>query len=104
MRLLDELRDHLAMQFALEECYGYMEVPADASRGNTALAETARAEHCSLYLELSEMVERAEEYQYRGIAVANLQQLIQATRQFDARLQEHERTENELIEGSFSAY
>lgn len=99
VRLLDDLRDHLALQFALEEAYGFIEVPAAAAM---AEAENARRQHCSLYLEISELCERAEELQYRGLAADQLALLVDETRLFDARLDAHERLERRLIERAYA--
>ena len=121
VELLDGLRDNVAMQFALEECYGYVELPrphvprtsltGDSLTGDSSLSCDAddqlvrevRGEHCSLYLELSDLAERAEEYQYRGLGMAEVDELIERTRQFDARLREHELMENELIDRSLGS-
>ncbi|TWU41546.1 hypothetical protein Q31b_29950 [Novipirellula aureliae] len=111
VELLDSLRDNVAMQFALEECYGYVDLPDPSLAGNSSFScdaddefvHAVRGEHCSLYLELSVLAERAEEYQYRGIGVSQVDELLEQTRQFDARLQEHERVENELIDRSLGS-
>jgi hypothetical protein len=96
VRLLDDLRDQLALQFSLEEAYGYLEVPTP-ERASGARAEHARRQHCALYLDLSELCERAEELQYRGLASEQLGLLIEETQSFEARLQAHEAIENQLI-------
>jgi hypothetical protein len=54
-----------------------------------------------LYMQLSDLAEQAEELQYRGVESSQLRILVERTREFDAELREHERTENELIERSF---
>ena len=100
-RLLDGLRDHLALQFSLEESYGYMEVPQSPSSVNSELANRAHSQHCALYLRLSELAEQAEELQYRGVELTQLRKLVQSTQAFDAALREHEQTEHELIERSY---
>ncbi len=100
-RLLDALRDQLALQFSLEESYGYQEVPEAAGGVLGELASHTHAQHCSLYLRLSELAEQAEELQYRGVEPTQLRQLVQLTRGFDAELRKHEQSENELIERSF---
>ncbi|TWT76217.1 hypothetical protein CA13_67090 [Planctomycetes bacterium CA13] len=106
VKLLDQLRDVIAMHFALEECYGYVEVPIDSKNGSfvcksrdgvTDVNDT-KTQHCALYLEASDLAEVAEEYQYRGVAAAQIQELVQRFRQFDEHWQAHERCENELIE------
>lgn len=99
VRQLDDLRDLLSLQFALEESYGFIEVPAitdEQSSGDRAVE--ARSQHCSLYLQLSELAEQAEELQYRGVATEELNRLIDAARVFDAALRRHERLESDLIE------
>lgn len=103
-RLLDQLRDQLSMQFALEEAYGFIEVNASAepwlSRpegDNDLSAMKAHDQHCQLYLRLSDLAERAEELQYRGVGVEGLLGLVAATEAFDAQLRAHEQLEAELI-------
>lgn len=100
-RQLDCLRDQLALQFSLEESYGYLSVPEHSSRTMGELAANAKAQHRALYLQLSELAEEAEELQYRGVEPTQLRQLVTKTQHFDAELREHEVLENELIERSF---
>lgn len=100
-KLLDSLRDHLALQFSLEESYGYLEVIEPNDSDGCELATRTQSQHCSLYLQLSELAEQAEELQYRGVEPLQLKQLVQAAQSFDSRLRLHEQTENELIERSF---
>lgn len=99
-RLLDGLRDLLALQFSLEESYGYLEVP-EAPEAIAQLAAKTRSQHCSLYLRLSELAEQAEELQYRGVEPTQLRILVQSASDFDTELRIHEQSENELIERSF---
>ncbi|GAA5506078.1 hypothetical protein [Novipirellula caenicola] len=103
VRLLNELRDKMALQFALEEAYGYIEVAPEFSSCKVNAAEKIMAQHCSLYLQLSELIEKAEELQYRGAIAACVQELVDQTQAFDAKLQEHEQAENGLIENSHHA-
>jgi hypothetical protein len=100
-RLLDGLRDQLALQFSLEESYGYVAVPDQPSQALAELAFRAQSQHGMLYLRLSDLAEQSEELQYRGVEPSQLRVLIERTLEFDADLREHERTENELIERSF---
>ncbi len=100
-RLLDSLRDQLALQFSLEESYGYMAVPENPSPTLRDLANRAQSQHGMLYLRLTELAEQAEELQYRGVEQTHLRALVEQTCDFDAQLREHERLENELIERSF---
>jgi hypothetical protein len=100
-RLLDDLRDQLALQFSLEESYGFVAVCDLPNRALGELATQAQSQHGMLYLQLSDLAEQSEELQYRGVEPAHLRMLIERTRQFDRQLREHERIENELIERSF---
>lgn len=100
-RLLDSLRDQLALQFSLEESYGYMTVPQNPGVALGDLANRAQSQHGMLYIRLSELAEQAEELQYRGVEQSQLRRLVEQTCDFDAELREHERLENELIERSF---
>jgi len=104
-RLLDDLRDQLALQFSLEESYGYIEVPEQvvghSSRVTIELANQTQSQHSILYLRLSDLAEQAEELQYRGVELQRLRELVASSCQFHADLQEHERLENELIRRSY---
>jgi hypothetical protein len=119
--LLNEIRDLLALQFALEESYGYIEIPAGSpapspttsasaltSSPHTASqrlalqnsAEQVRAQHCPLYLMVSELAEKAEELQYRGWVADKAAQLVGEIKQFELQLQDHERAERLLLDAS----
>ena len=109
VRSLDDLRDRWALQFALEESYGYISVssPNDLSNAEMTLyrstfeqAELACSQHCGLYLQLSDLAEQAEELQFRGVTFDQFQHLLSQTRQFDVAIRQHERFEQALIEGS----
>lgn len=110
VNLLNEVRDLLALQFALEESYGYMEVPVSASGASVVSLpssahgryspEQIRGQHCSLYLTASELAEKAEELQYRGFVAERAVQLVEQVKQFDLQLQDHERAERQLLEAS----
>lgn len=105
VRLLDDFRDQLALQFALEESYGFLDVPEHVDAANSIdedLVHRVHSQHCPLYLELSDLAEQAEELQYRGIVVSQLLELIDAVRAFDQKLTEHENLEGELIERSLN--
>ena len=112
VRTLDDLRDRWALQFALEESYGYVRVQAaqsyeiatDArSQAMSAKAEEAHSEHCGLYLRLRDLAEQAEELQYRGVTSQQLCGLVSETNAFSEAIRCHEQREHELIECSFGA-
>jgi len=100
-RLLDSLRDQLALQFSLEESYGYMAMPESRSPTLGELATRAQSQHGMLYLRLTDLAEQAEELQYRGVEQTQLKRLVEQTCEFDAQLREHESLESELIQRSF---
>lgn len=108
VRLLDDLRDGLALQFSLEEAYGYLQLPelpfsADGTQ-LCHLASQARSQHATLYLRLSDLAEQAEELQFRGVTWEDLCKLIQDTRAFDAELTRHELIEDDLVDRCYEAF
>ena len=99
---MDDLRDQLALQFSLEESYGFIEVPAAAySRVTGDLAVRAQSQHGTLYLRLSDLAEQAEELQYRGVELQRLRDLIASTVEFHSALDAHEVLEKELIRRAY---
>jgi hypothetical protein len=98
--LLNEVRDLLALQFALEESFGYMEVPATSSSRMPHSIDYVRSQHCAIYLLASDLAEQAEELQYRGLEAVQVDELVSQVKQFDLQLQDHERLERELISAS----
>ena len=101
-RLLDDLRDQLALQFSLEETYGYLEIPGHSFEVLGEMAAQARSQHGILYLRLNDLAEQAEELQYRGVEVTQLHRLIDRAADFHHELREHERMENDLIQRSYN--
>ena len=104
VELLDDFRGQIALQFALEEAYGYQSVRTDSlphSSRCIRLAQTAHNQHCGLYLQLSGLSEQAEELQYRGIEREPLIELIGRVMEFDQALRDHELLEGDLIDQSF---
>ncbi|MDA8743951.1 hypothetical protein N9N28_04885 [Rubripirellula amarantea] len=102
-RTLDDLRDAAALQFSLEESYGYITLAEPSEHQIKGvrlgeLAERAQREHRLLYLQLTELAEQAEELQYRGVEQNGLRELIQSAAMFESQLAAHERSENVLIE------
>jgi hypothetical protein len=95
--LLGELRDALALEFALEETYGYMEVPSAVAPVNNHLLHDIKSQHCTLYLRINELAERAEELQYRGWVSEKVDELLAEVLEFELRFRDHERVEADLI-------
>lgn len=100
--LLGEIRDSLALEFALEESYGYIEVPSAVAPVNNHLLHDIRSQHCRLYLKITELAERAEELQFRGLAHDGLGTLVADVREFELEFRDHERLEADLIRCSGS--
>ena len=98
---LCQLRDQLALHFALEEAYGYFEDPVDVAPQLCRQAEALRSEHQRLYAQLSGIVDRAERMFYDDRHAALAVWLGPEFLDFDALLRKHEERENDLI---FEAY
>jgi hypothetical protein len=94
---LCQLRDQLALHFSLEEAYGYFEDPIDVAPQLSRAAERLRAEHKELYLDLCDMVERAERMLYDEQHAALALWIGPEFLEFDGRLLSHEERETDLI-------
>jgi len=95
--LLQELRDQLALHFALEEAYGYFEEPMDVAPRLCLQADRLRAEHKDLYLDLCQIADQAEAFLVDGEEPLLASWLTPRFLSFDIRLKKHEACENELI-------
>ena len=62
--MLAELRDQLALHFALEEAYGYFEQPAFCPPTMSELATQLRGEHRQLYVLATQLAEAGEQLQF----------------------------------------
>jgi hypothetical protein len=94
---LCRLRDQLALHFALEEAYGYFEDPVYVAPRLARQAEQLRDEHKQLYLDLCQLVDRAERMFYDGEHAELMLWIGPEFLEFDGRLRVHEARENELI-------
>ena len=90
---LGDLRDGLAVEFSLEETYGFIDGVPRANALPTTDASIAKVQHRELYLQLHELCEHAEEAQYRGTIGRDLAQYLESYREFDAALRAHEELE-----------
>lgn len=95
--LANELRDQLALHFALEEAYGYFEDPIDVAPRLCEQAASLRTEHQDLYLMIVHVTELAERLTELQRADGFLRDVVRRFAEFDERLQKHEASENELI-------
>jgi len=95
--ILAQLRDQLAMHFALEEAYGYFEDPVSVAPHLNATAGKLRDEHSALYSAICAVLEFVEAEFYAGKLAEAAPQVVKQFRDFYERLQSHEAKENELI-------
>lgn len=98
---LAQLRDQLAMHFALEEAYGYFDDPLSVAPRLCGEAEHLRAQHATLYLELCRLTDEAERIVYQHAPLRESVALAEAFDEFHTELQEHEERENDLILAAF---
>jgi len=96
--MLEDLRDHLALHFALEEAYGYFDEPLKVDPRLSSRAKRLRREHRELYLMVCDVIDRAMQLHDGNNLGALAQQLVAEYADFDTRLNRHEQAENELIQ------
>jgi hypothetical protein len=101
LEMLEMLRDSLALHFALEEAYGYFEDPLHVAPRLCAQAAELRNEHRLLYTQISDLVEEAQQWHYRGQWSLFRSQLVAQFAAFDNRFQLHEEREIELIQEEY---
>ena len=94
---LADLRDQLALHFALEEAYGYFEDPVFVAPRLSNLAATLRQDHKRLYLQINRLVDHVERLVHRDRMQAAWPRVRGQFEQFYEQLQTHEARENELI-------
>lgn len=101
VNLLADLRDQLALLFALEEGYGYFDGPVFVAPQLGYAAESLRAQHRELYLEFNQLVEQAERYAFRGQLKSWILVLAGSFMRFHQRFMLHESRENDLIQQAY---
>ena len=101
VELLRELRDQLALHFALEEAYGYFEDPVLVIPTVAHQAATLRAEHRELYARANRLADIAEDFWLAGNLVDLIVRIPDQFWDFDCHLQQHESYENEMIMRQF---
>lgn len=102
VELVNRLRDQLALQFALEESFGYFEGAVNAAPHLSELAVKLRAEHETLYAEVCRLAESIEASPDREDGVILASHAAPQFQAFDRRLKIHEANENDLIARSLS--
>lgn len=96
--LLAQLRDQLAMHFALEEAYGYFDQPMQVAPRLCHQADTLRSQHGELYLSITSLADDAETLLAHHQSPAALRSISERFGAFDERLARHETEENDLIQ------
>lgn len=99
--VLGQLRDQLALHFALEEAYGYFDNALVDAPELSRRALGLRDEHEPLYRELCQIVEQAERWHYRELAPGRQPLLDRRFEDFRGKLDRHEQAENELIRAAY---
>ena len=94
--LLGELRDCIALEFSLEETYGYVENAMLGARVGSE-ANEAKLQHRELYLQIRDLCECVEEAEYTGTIVRDLAAFFNAFDTFDTEFRAHEELEARLI-------
>jgi hypothetical protein len=98
---LADLRDRLAMHFALEEAFGYFDDPLDVAPRLAHQADLLRSQHADLFLHISALAERGEALLYEDEPAARIRHLADDYRRFYQSLLAHEHAENRLIFEAF---
>ena len=94
---LCQLRDQLALHFALEEAYGYCDDAIEVAPRLSHLADQLRSEHKGLYLDFCQIVDRAERMFYDEQHAALALWIGDEFLAFDEQLRHHEEREIDLI-------
>jgi hemerythrin-like domain-containing protein len=92
-----ELRDQLAMHFALEEAYGYFDDPIRVAPRLSVAASQLRDEHQVLYSLIRDLADEVDELCRAGTLAQNGARVVKRFGEYYDRLQQHENRESELI-------
>ena len=101
VRLLEQLRDGIGLHFTLEEACGYFDNPVSASPRLSHESLLLRAQHRALYLEISELVERASRDYDRKEQADWIRMVAKAFLWFCRRFETHEARENALLQQAY---
>lgn len=95
--VIEQLRDQLALHFALEEAYGYFEDPAYVAPRLCKQAMALRAEHRELYESVCCLVEQAARWCRQAPGSVFQARLVSRFSEFEGRFRWHEARENAMI-------
>lgn len=99
--LLAQLQDQLALYFSLEEYYGYFEGPASVEPRFSERAAALREEHCTIYLDMCSIIDRAETLLDQDRLASLTRYIIVRLDAFCAQLKAHETREQDLLLEAF---
>ncbi len=95
--MLGELRDELETYFALEEFYGYFQ-KSEIENPNVSLkAMDLQSEHETLFIQLSQIVDRTEQIVYQEPGSESLAEVAVELESFCIGLAQHEQSEMDLM-------
>ncbi len=97
VEMLAELRDQLAMHFALEEAFGYFNDPVRVAPHLCDAASSLRDEHQTLFTLVRDLADEVDGLYRAGSLPQNGPRVVQRFREYYDRFQQHENRENELI-------
>ena len=97
LELLESLRDNVAMQFELEEAYGYFENPVFHTPDLGASTALLRDEHWVLYSELNTVIDHVKQRVYDEVQDVTPQQIAWELTAFCDNLLYHDTQEYTLI-------
>ncbi len=95
--LLSNLRDELETYFTLEEFYGYFSQSKVSNPRVSQKANHLQLEHETLFVELNNLVELAEQVLYREVRNVSVEQIADQFEEFCKRLADHEQNEMVLM-------
>jgi hypothetical protein len=95
--MLIELRDELKTYFALEEFYGYFQKSAIDNPSVSLQAMDLQDEHTKLFVQLGQIVERAEKIVYQEPGSESLNEVALELESFCIDLASHEQSEMDLM-------
>lgn len=98
---LADLRDQLAMHFALEDAYGYFEDAVMQAPRLCQRAEALHRQHIGLFLDICRIADRADQLLHHKPASQQLHQLSDGFFAFVEQFEIHEHLEDALIMAAF---
>lgn len=94
-----ELRDQLALHFALEEAYGYFDDAVDIAPHLSATAELLKGQHTNLFSQIRDLADMIQELNPE--TAAPIKKMIRRFERFQTDFENHEESELKLILQSF---